>query len=192
MLFFDLFHKFKDKVYSYNLFKRFSIFLKAILTYLAISGVFGFSCFLMQEGAQMLSFANFSASDTKQYQLMKVNLEYMSEIEDSINFLNKYFLWLIPPQQKSYEHYANSLGLYIKTLEMEVLANAPELYLDQEINMQFQYASYKPGKNNLFVLKNKKIKIITNKIPDGPVLHVQGIAQPDPEVASGIIIVNKL
>ena len=168
---------------------KFHLWLKAILTYLALSGVFGFSCFLMQEGAQLLSFANFSASDTHQYQLMKQNTEYMTEIKKSIRFLNKYFLWLVPPQQKSYEHYATSLELYIKTLEMEIMASAPELFIDEIVTLDFKYQSYSPGKNNLFVLKNKKVKVIINNPPTHPVVRVTGIVQPDPTVTGGVVIV---
>ncbi len=191
MIIFDWYHKFKDKIFAYNPIAKFHLWLKAILTYIALSGIFGFSCFLMQEGSQMLSFANFSASDTHQYQLMKQNIEYMEEINKSIRFLNKYFLWLIPPQQKSYEHYANSLELYIQTLEMEVMANAPILYTGQEITIDFMYKSYTPGKNNLFVLKNQKVKVIVDQIPTNYVINVTGTVLPDPDVSGGVIIINK-
>jgi len=170
---------------------RLTDFLKIIALYLAFAGVFGFTIFIMEEGIQLLSFANFSASDTRSYYLMKENLELMRSINGTLKTVNKYFLWLVPPQQVGYDKYAQATDQYIKTLEAEIMANEPGLYINQYVSIRFKYDSYTAAKNGLYVATNKRVKVILKQPPASGIIQVSGIVQPDPDRKDGILIVNK-
>ena len=167
---------------------RLKEFLKFGALYLAFAGVFGFTIFIMEEGIQLLSFANFSASDTRSYGLMKENLDLMKDINSSLKSINKYFLWLIPPQQIGYNRYAQATDQYIKTLEAEIMANQPGLYANQRVSIIFKHNSYSKAKNGLYVAKNKKVKVIMAQPPESKFIHITGMARPDPEMMDGIVI----
>ncbi len=160
---------------------KFKEFLKFGALYLAFAGVFGFTIFIMEEGIQLLSFANFSASDTRSYGLMK-------DINGSLKAINKYFLWLIPPQQIGYNRYAQATDQYIKTLEAEIMANQPGLYANQYVSINFKHNSYSKAKNGLYIAKNKKVKVIMTQPPESKFIHITGMARPDPETLDGIVI----
>lgn len=167
---------------------RFEKALKFIALYLAVAGLFGFSCFIMEEGVQLLSFAQFSASDNKQYALMKRNLDYMEQINKSLKFMNTWFLWMLPPQQAGYRHYAAATDRYIETLRAEVLANDPSVYVGEQVTLRFQFDSYEKKHNNLWVAKNRRVKILLDAPPGGKVIEIEGILKPDPDIAGGVIL----
>jgi len=179
----------KIKIWFKKAFKNIDIFLKCFFFYLAFVGIFGYSVFIMQEGAQLLSFSNFSASDTRQYALLRQNIDYMSEINKSIRFFTKYFLWMIPPQHKSYFHYANSIELYVETLRAEILANDPSVYLNEHISLTFKYNSFKKAKNGLWIASNGKVKVILISEPESKSIEISGILRADPDKAGGVILV---
>ena len=165
--------------------------LNGVLAYLTIIGVVSFSLFLFEESAQMLSFANFSASDTKRYDLMKTNLNIMSDIMDTAESMNRLLYVLNPFQYKAYKAYVIATRAYISTLEGEILANAPELYINEKISMAFKPDSYSAAQNNLFIAENRSIKVILRQAPASKTIQVTGTAQADPDKKDGIIIINQ-
>ena len=165
--------------------------LNGVLAYLTIIGVISFSLFLFEESAQMLSFANFSASDTKRYDLMKTNLNIMSDIMDTAESMNRLLYILNPFQHKAYKAYVLATRAYISTLEGEILANAPELYINEKISMAFKPDSYSAAQNNLFIAENRSIKVILRQAPASKTIQVTGTAQVDPDKKDGIIIINQ-
>jgi len=165
--------------------------LNGVLAYLTIIGVISFSLFLFEESAQMLSFANFSASDTKRYDLMKTNLNIMSDIMDTAESMNRLLYILNPFQHKAYKAYVLATRAYISTLEGEILANAPELYINEKISMAFKPDSYSAAQNNLFIAENRSIKVILRQAPASKTIQVTGMAQADPDKKDGIIIINQ-
>jgi len=165
--------------------------LNGVLAYLTIIGVISFSLFLFEESAQMLSFANFSASDTKRYDLMKTNLNIMSDIMDTAESMNRLLYILNPFQHKAYSAYVLATRAYISTLEGEILANAPELYINEKISMTFKPDSYSAAQNNLFIAENRSIKVILKQAPASKTIQVTGMAQADPDKKDGIIIINQ-
>lgn len=167
---------------------RFDKALKFIALYLAVAGVFGFSCFMMEESIQLLSFANFSASDTRQYQLLKENLDAMERINSSLKWMNKYCLWIVPPQWLGYRHYASSTDLYIQTLRAEVLANEPACFLGEQVSVHFRHNGYEKKHNDLWVAKRRGVKLILSSPPGAPVISVVGLVKPDPDAPGGVII----
>jgi len=168
---------------------KFILFLKWVALYLALVGVVSFSCFIMEESIQLLSFAQFSASDTRQYSLMKDNLDMMAEITDSLDFTNKFFLWLLPPQRMGYDYYVKATRQYIKTLEGEILANNPSVYIGRHVDIKFRHKSFKPAKNGLYIAQNNKVKAILTSQPNTQEITISGVIQPDPDKLGGVIII---
>ena len=186
---FDFLQRLKIKIWFEKAFKNINTFLKVFFFYMAFAGIFSFNAFLMQESAQLLSFANFSASDTQQYGLMKENIEYMGEINKTIRFFTKYFLWMLPPNKTAYMHYGNGLELYIATLKAEILAKDPSLFIGEHITMVFRYTNFKKAKNGLWIASNGKVKVILISEPESKSIEISGILRADPDKAGGVILV---
>lgn len=162
--------------------------LNTILAYLTLVGVISFSLFIGQEACQMTSFGNFSASDTRRYDLMKQNLSTMSNILSGMVWINKPLVILNPFQYWAYESYIKATRNYIETLEAEIFANEPGLFSGEQVSSLFTYQSYQPAKNGLYVAINKRVKVILSEPPESRSIQVAGTARPDPDKDSGIII----
>ena len=187
----EVFANLKNQLFGWNIVNKIRIFLQCFYFYLAFIGIFGFSLFIIEEAQQINCWAVFAASDSNRTDLILKNCQVIEELNHGAKWINKYFMWINPFQKYSYSAWHKSVDVYLETQRAYVLAKSPELFIGQEITMDFRYDSYKPGKNNLFILKNKKVKIITKKIPENLVIKVSGTVQPDPEVLNGIIIINK-
>lgn len=167
---------------------RFSTFLKWAAVYLAVAGTFSFSCFLMEESIQLLSFAQFSASDTKQYHLMKRNLDLMEEVNSNLKFINKWFVWMVPPQRLGYGFYTQATDHYIDTLKAEVMANDPSVYAGEQVSLYFTARKVVTAQNGRWVASSPRVKVIFDKAPGKGAMRVEGKLRLDPDVAGGVII----
>jgi len=158
-------------------FKEFlSKLLKFFYFYLAFVGIFGFSCFIMEEGIQLISFANFSASDNRNYATITSNLDLVERINQTKRTVATWTLWLIPPQRYAYLAYADSVDRYIHTLRQEILANSPECLLNRHVSIEgFRYLSAKKLKNSAWELRNRDISVIVAEKPQGRTVSVSGI-----------------
>lgn len=169
-------------------FLRFAAVLKFIALYIAVAGIVGFSIFIHEEAIQLLSFANFSASDTRQYHLLKDNLDHMKEINESLRWLNNHFMWMVPPQLLGYRHYANATDAYIRTLTAEVLRHDPAALVGERVDMPFVPESLSPGHNGLWIARARGVRIILKSEPTTKTVFVSGVLRPDPEFKGGVVI----
>jgi len=81
-----------------------------------------------------------------------------------MRFIADYALWLIPPQQIAYRAYADSQDQYNHVLRQEILANQPDLFLNQHINITgFKYLSYGRTDKGHWELKNRDITVIMSR-----------------------------
>jgi len=186
----ELYESLQHKFLAWRLIDKLKIFLQCFYFYLAFIGIFGFSLFIAEEQMQINMWSIFAASDVNRTDLILKNCKVIESTNEVSKIINKYFMWLNPWQRWSYAALNDGVDVYLETQRAYVLATSPELFIGKEIKLDFKYKSYTPGKNNLFTLKNKKVKIITNKMPNNSVIHVTGIVQPDPTVAGGVIIIN--
>ncbi len=180
--------KIKMKIWFGAVVDKVHIFLKCFYFYLAFAGIFSFTAFIAEESIQLLSFAQFSASDTRQYALMKENLEYMERINNSLKFLNTWCLWVIPPQQLGYRHYAAATDRYIETLKAEILANDPSVYIGEDVTIRFAYKGYERKNNGLWVARSKGVKVVLKDPPQSAIIEITGRLRADPEVPGGVVI----
>jgi uncharacterized membrane protein YcgQ (UPF0703/DUF1980 family) len=154
-----------------KIYNSINIFLKVFYFYLAFIGIFSFSAFIMEEANQILTFSQFSASSHRNYAAMKDTIELSDKINKSMRFIADYALWLIPPQQIAYRAYADSQDQYNHVLRQEILANQPDLFLGQYVNITgFKYLSYGRTDKGHWELKNRDITVIVSqdKLAYGP------------------------
>ena len=148
--------------------------IKYFYLYLSLIGLLSFSLFIMEEACQSLQFANFSCSDTRRYDLMKLNIERIETINNHIKILNRYLMWLQPIQWWGYYDYSKNLDLYVKSLQAEILANDPGLYVDQQVSIWFYYKSISKYQD-LIKLSAGKMFYLTDTQPDKNPIHITGI-----------------
>jgi len=113
--------------------------LKAFYLYLGIVGLFSFSLFIMEEAIQMLSFANFSTTDTHQWGQTKANVEQIERVIGHMEAINSVFVALQPIQWWAYRDYINASKNYAESLHLEVLANEPSLYIGEKRLYRFYW-----------------------------------------------------
>lgn len=116
-----------------------------------------------------------------------------------IKYINKYYAQSEALKRLSngsnsntgYNKYYLATGQYIKTLEAEIMANSPSLFIGEHLEFGFKYDSYFKAKNGLYVARNKYIKIILEQEPTNKIIYISGIAQADPDKLGGIIIISQ-
>ena len=150
--------------------------LKYFYLYLSIIGLISFSCFICQEAIQIVTFANFSCSDTRRYDLLKKNIEKIAEINDHLRALNAVLLIMQPFQYIAYSDYCNGTQSYIETLQAEVLANDPGLYAGEQISIDFYYKSLISDQRG-FVIKSGKLLCILATKPQGNPVRITGVVR---------------
>ena len=141
---------------------RFELFIKILFAYLAFVGLGSFPLFIAEEQSQILCWSNFPAMSERRYDLVQMNLDSLGETVRFMRAVNKYWMWMCPPQKRSYEIYADGLDGYIKTHESIILGSSPELYLDRTVSVKFRAQSQKPVQDGV-LLKNNKFNVIINK-----------------------------
>jgi hypothetical protein len=163
-------------------------FLKIFYFYLAFSGIFSFSLFLWEETTQCIEWGGFAASDAGRYDLLKQNCEMLDGIADTMEFINNWFVWMIPPQHFAYKSYIAGTRQYVECIQAEIFANQPILFIGEPVDSVFTYQTYHPAKNGLYVAVNKRVRVVLPGPPAAKSIQITGIARPDPEKSDGIVI----
>ena len=153
--------------------------LRFALAYLTFAGIFSFAVFIAQEGCQLNTFANFPAMDAGRYDLVRMNLENMQKCNRFIKFVTKYCLWLVPPQQRSYEIYSMGVDTYIETHRQIILAKKPGVYEDERVSFEFSFNEIR-SEQDKFVLKNGPISVFVEERPRKDRIHVTGVIEKMP------------
>jgi hypothetical protein len=150
--------------------------LKFFYLYLSIVGIFSFSCFIFEEANQTLMFANFSCSDTHRYDLMKKNIERMAEINDHLALINKVLLCLQPIQWLAYSDFIDATQQYIESIQAEIFASDPGLYLNETVTFNFYWKSAKKTKTG-YVLKAGRLSLVSKDKTINPIRVTGTITQ---------------
>ena len=191
MEFFSLIKRLQIKIWFSKILENTDLILKCFLFYMAFAGIFSFSCFLIEEMQQVTIWSGFPSQDTGRYDLLKENCELLEKSNKTAKFINKYFVWMLPPQQIAYKYYFESIDQYIKNIEGLILAKDPSLFIGTYKTMLFRYNSFKKAKNGLWVASNGKVKVILEEEPATKSIQISGILRADPEKAGGVIISAK-
>lgn len=158
--------------------KVFSKFTKLLYAYVAIVGIFGFSCFIVEESVQMLTFANFSADDAGKCDLILENCNRMDQMADHLETINTVFMWLQPVQMYAYDDFVISTRQYVRTQRQVCLARAPELFVNQSVDMQFSYRSARRSTDAPeWLLTNGRITAAVGTRPKETTTRITGILE---------------
>lgn len=146
-----------------NIALRINVFIKILFAYLAFVGLGSFPLFIAEEQSQILCWSNFPAMSERRYDLVQMNLDSLGETVRFMRAVNKYWMWMCPPQKRSYEIYADGLDGYIKTHESIIIGSNPELYTGRHVSIKFKAQSSKPVAEGM-ILQNNRIKVLTNQL----------------------------
>ncbi len=152
----------------------FNNFLKIFYFYLAAVSLITFSLFICEEAIQGLMFANFSCSDTYRYDLIKKNIEKMKEINHHLKKMNIILQFLQPFQWWAYKDFGEATDRYIESLQAEVLANDPGLYINRIVTIQFYWRKC-TEENGKFLLRNGKMSVWVKEKPIEKTIIVTGV-----------------
>ena len=150
--------------------------LKVFYLYLSIVGLFSFSLFLAEEACQAGMFANFSCSDTHRYDLMKKNIEQISKISKHMVLINKVLLFLQPIQWLAYSDFIEATDLYVESIQAEIFASDPGLYLNETVTFNFYWKSAKKTKTG-YVLKAGRLSLVSKDKTINPIRVTGTITQ---------------
>jgi hypothetical protein len=159
---------------------RLLLLLRGFYVYLAFVGIFAFSLFIAQEATQIVIWANFNGLSEKRYNLVKANLDFLEDINNTGKFINKYFMWINPVQKWSYNAFHRGTDQYINTIQAAVLAHEPALYADQAITFEFKYTSSSRLESGDWELRNRDISVRVPERPDGEYINIQGVIRKLP------------
>lgn len=157
-----------------GLMKWVNVAMKTLFAYLAIVGIGSFALFIAQEQSQILTWSNFPAMDERRYDLVKMNLDSLEATTDFIRTVNFWWMWLCPPQKRSYEIYADGLRGYIETHKQIILAHEPKLYSGEQIAIKLNYKSIERKKGRI-VLRARKLAVFVDSVPDTRPIEISGI-----------------
>ena len=158
--------------------KGLKLVLKLLYAYLAIIGLFGFSCFIFEEATQQIVFSCFSAKDANRYDLLKKNCELLEDINSHLDTVNTMFMWMQPLQMWAYGDFVKSTDQYIMVTRAMCLARDPDLFINEQINTWFKYKTAQLLPSGKWLLKSGKIVVLTNKKPEKNPVLVSGILVP--------------
>ena len=148
------------------------------LIYFTVIGTIGFSLFMIQEGQQLITFANFSISQSGRYDLLEKNLEKMELTNATLNFITKWFAWPNPFAYTAYSLYGDSTKVYIETMRSNAVAHAPYLYFGKKITVQLQWKTIRRVKGG-YLVKGNKFSCLMKEKPDKKVVNITGILKED-------------
>lgn len=155
----------------------YGIILKTLFAYIAVIGIFGFALFIAEESAQVIMWSNFSASDTRRYDLMQKNCDAIKRINKTAKRINNYTMWLNPFQMWGYQAFHNATDLYVASLEAEILANEPNLLIGRQVSVLFHYKSTKKLQSGKLRLTSGKLSVELNRKPETNPVQLSGVLE---------------
>lgn len=148
--------------------------LKGFYFYIALIGMFGFACFIMEESIQMLTFSMFSIKDSQRWDIGLKNIERMEGINQHLEVVNRVFMWLQPVQMYAYNDFIEATKGYIESQRGLILAQAPELFVGQTMSLDFYYSEVRRS-FDFYELRAGKIRVLVEDEPKGNPVHVEGV-----------------
>lgn len=112
-------------------------YLTVIAVILSLMGIITFSLFIIEESMQMVVFGTWAAKDAQDWGMIKTGCEVNKRLNSKMRFINNWFGWIQPFAFVSYRSFATSMDYYTAALERQAIAHAPELYLNEEIELNF-------------------------------------------------------
>jgi len=156
--------------------KKIRLILTILMVYISIAGLVTFSLFIHEEAIQTTMFGTWPAKNAKQWHIVLEGMDLMAKINISAKVLNYSIGWIQPLAFFSYRAYSKATDFYIKGIQSECFAHAPQLFVGRHIEFKF-YPQSSVNINGTQLLVNRNIAIISTVIPNYT-----------PRIISGIVI----
>lgn len=156
-----------------SIFEKFFTWLK---WYLALAGLITFSMFILEESLQSVTFGIWPAKNAKAWANVKRGLDLMDNINSTLKIINYSVGWFQPLAFISYRAYSEASDSFIESSVVEVLANEPELYLNNKVRIEFIPRSIESLEDGSFLAVNGRLSVKQKFRPTiGEVIRVEGI-----------------
>ncbi|MBF0231850.1 MAG: hypothetical protein HQK65_02270 [Desulfamplus sp.] len=150
--------------------------LSVFYLYLAITGMFSFTAFIMEESLQMLTFSMFVVKDTQRWDIAYKNINIMTKINKNLDLITRYTLWLNPLQQIAYKDFVLATDGYLDAQTALVMANDPGLFTGQSVAISFYFKSITQTQSDV-ILKAGKLSVRVKSIPIENPIYIIGIIE---------------
>lgn len=156
--------------------ERFRIWLWGFGIYLSVASFVTFSLFIHEEAIQTAMFGTWPSQDVGDWQTVKVGIKIISGINTSMKTITYSMGWIQPLALISYHQYGKATDYYIRGLTSKVLSNAPELFVGEEIELQFPVKSITRDKDGKSLANYKRIFVtVKNNVSPGDVVNLKGV-----------------
>ena len=160
---------------GFKLTKKIQACLVILASYFTIVGTVSFSAFICEEACQVITFANFSVKQSSRYDLLEENLQTITKINNILDMLVTYFLWLNPFAYTSYGLYVEATEAYVKTMRAEGIAKAPSLYVGKHVELCLRWTCIKTLPSGKFKVTAGRYSFITTERPESLFVTVSGM-----------------
>jgi len=139
--------------------------LSLFFVYISIVGVVIFSLFIIEEAFQTAMFGTWPAQDAGRWDIVKDGIVLMESITWTGKTVNTFFGWIQPFAFISYGEYFKSAKFYTIALKAKCLANDPELFIGETIEIKLRIKRF--VKNKLgYMVRFGRIGIIFKEKPE--------------------------
>ena len=145
-----------------------------IAAYLSLVSTISFSCFIIEESLQIITFSNFTVKESNRYDLLADNLNKMTQLNKLLDRINNWFMWINPFGYVSYGCYIDSTNTYIQTLQSLVFAKRPELLLGQYICVNIKVGSVAKSEDE-YLIRSGRIEWYSKDKPESEYVDKCGI-----------------
>jgi hypothetical protein len=147
-----------------------------IMGYITIVGLVGFSCFKLEESTQVAMFGTRPAKTAENWELVLEGTTIMDHSNSLLKTINNWIGWIQPLAFLSYSEYAKGADYYTKALKSQAFANAPELFIGQEVKFSVRPTEVRRTQTGAIILKRGQIEVVVaNEPPSGTQVQVEGV-----------------
>lgn len=130
----------------------------ALLVYITISGLYTFTAFILEESLQCVTWASWGIERTTNYAALKEAHDVMDSTNRTLDTLNTALGWVNPLAKLSYAAYHDATEVYLQSMRLKLLVNAPEMLEGRTFAFTFSPTS-STEKGGIYYATNGKITV---------------------------------
>jgi len=136
--------------------------LAGLALYISVSGLVTFSMFILEESAQVATFATWPAAEAKDWGSAKLGCDRIRDANRLLRIINYSCGWIQPLAFIAYRSYALSTDVYIRAMRSKIFAHAPELFDGERISTTFIPLA-KESAGSSFIYHNRNITYLSTE-----------------------------
>lgn len=157
--------------------RRLKPIVAALALYLSITGIAGFSCFILEESIQTVMFGTWAAADAKNWPHVALGCRLASVFRTQIVWINNSVGWLNPFGWVGYNSYAKASLYWVQATRLKILANDPGALIGEEVEFRFSPATTTLAANGGYIMTNGPVTVLTPFLPTSFPCTVTGTIQ---------------